>query len=70
MDCVPVTLQPTEEAEGEDAHGQTDEGYNNAHTTDDAQQELLDFICTLRNKQTEMEAENLDADHIYQLSKL
>ncbi len=50
MDCVPVTLQPTEETEGEDAHGQTDEGYHDTHTTDDAQQQLLDFICTLRNK--------------------
>lgn len=60
MDCVPVTLQPTEETKGEDAHGQTDEGYHDTNTTDDAQQQLLDFICTLRYKRTEMEGEDVD----------
>lgn len=66
MDCVPVTLQPTEETECEDAHGQTDEGYHDTHTTDDAQQQLLNFICTLRNKQieTEKKINKLEAGHI------
>lgn len=44
MDGVAVTLQPAEEAEGEDADEQTDQRQQDAHPGDDIQQQVVHAV--------------------------
>lgn len=48
MDGVAVTLQTSEEAEGEEADGEADEGHGDAHPCDDGEEELVDAAVALR----------------------
>lgn len=48
MDCVAIALQAPEEAEGEDADGEADEGHNNPDSSDDSQKQLVPNVVTLR----------------------
>lgn len=48
MDGVAVTLQTSEEAEGEEADGEADEGHGDAHPRDDGEEELVDTAVALR----------------------
>lgn len=41
VDGVAVALQASEEAEGEEADGQTDKRYSNAHPGDDSKEHLM-----------------------------
>lgn len=53
MDGVAVTLQTSEEAEGEEADGKTDEGHGDTHPGDDGKKKLMDAPLPLkRNKHT------------------
>lgn len=55
MDSVAVTLQTSEEAEGEEANGQADERHGNTHPGDDGKEKLMDAPLPLwRNRQHEM----------------
>lgn len=47
MDGVAVALQAPEEAEGEDADGEADEGHHDPHPGDDGQQQLVPDVVTL-----------------------
>lgn len=47
MDGVAVTLQAPEEAEGEDADGEADEGHHNPHPSDDGQKQLVPDVVPL-----------------------
>lgn len=47
MDGVAVTLQAPEEAEGEDADGEADEGHHNPHPSDDGQKQLMPDVVPL-----------------------
>lgn len=42
VDGVAVALQPSEEAEGEEADGEADERHGDAHPRDDGEEELVD----------------------------
>lgn len=53
MDRVAVALQASEEAEGEDADSQADEGDNDAHPGDDCQQQFVDAIFVLEDRRRE-----------------
>lgn len=48
MDCVAVALQAPEEAEGEDADGEADEGHHDPDSSDDGQKQLVPHVVTLR----------------------
>lgn len=51
MDGVAVTLQTSEEAEGEEADGKADERHSNTHPGDDGKKKLMDAPLPLqRNK--------------------
>lgn len=51
MNGVAVTLQASEEAEGEEADGQADERHGNTHTSDDGEKKLVDAPIPLhRNR--------------------
>lgn len=41
MDGVAIALQPPEEAEGEDADGEADEGHHDPNASDDPQKQLV-----------------------------
>lgn len=41
MDGVAVALQAPEEAEGEDADAEADQGHHDAHASDDGEEELV-----------------------------
>lgn len=47
MNGVAVTLQTTEEAEGEEADGQADQRHGDAHPCDDGQEKLMDTSLPL-----------------------
>lgn len=47
VDGVAVTLQATEEAEGENANGKADKRDSDAHPCDNRQQELVNAPLTL-----------------------
>lgn len=47
VDGVAVTLQPTEEAEGEDADKQTHQGQQDAHPGDHIQEQVVHAVCFL-----------------------
>lgn len=47
MDRVAVTLQASEEAEGEDADGEADEGNHDPDSSDDSQNQLVSHVVTL-----------------------
>ena len=47
MDGVAVALEAPEEAEGEEADEQADEGQQDAHPGDDVQQQVVDRVCVL-----------------------
>lgn len=51
MDGVAVTLQTSEEAEGEEADGEADQRHGDAHARDDGEKELVDAPLHLQ-KQT------------------
>lgn len=48
MDGVAIALEPSEEAEGEEADGEADERHGNAHPSDDSEEKLVDAPVTLR----------------------
>lgn len=50
VDSIAVTLQPSEETEGEDADSQADEGDNDAHPGDDCQQQVVHSIFILEDR--------------------
>lgn len=55
VDGVAVTLQTSEEAEGEETNGQADERHCNTHPGDDGKKKLMDAPLPLRrNRQHEM----------------
>lgn len=47
MNRVAVTLQASEEAEGEDANGEADEGNHDPDSSDDSQNQLVPHVVTL-----------------------
>lgn len=47
MDGVAITLQATEETEGEDADAEADEGHHNPYTSDDRQEQLVHSVIHL-----------------------
>lgn len=47
MDGVAVALQAPEEAKGEDADGEADEGHHNPHPSDDGQKHLVPNVVPL-----------------------
>lgn len=47
VDGVAVTLQTSEEAEGEEADGQADKRHGNTHPGDDAQKDLMQTALPL-----------------------
>lgn len=51
VDGVPVGLQSPQEAEGGDADGQADQGDDDAHPSDDRQQQLIDAALVLGEEQ-------------------
>lgn len=50
MNRVAVTLQASEEAEGEDANGEADEGNHDPDSSDDSQNQLVSHVVTLGRK--------------------
>lgn len=48
---VAVTLQPTEEAEGEDADQEADQGKQDADPRDEVQEQVVDCIAVLKVEQ-------------------
>lgn len=50
MDGVPIALQAPEEAEGEDADHEADEGHHDADASDDGQEQLVHFAAGLKRK--------------------
>ena len=51
MDSVAVALQPSEEAEGEEADEQAHQGQQDAHPGDDVEQHVVDGVRVLSNTQ-------------------
>lgn len=51
VNCVAVALQPTEEAEGEDADQEADKWKQDANPCDEVQEQVVDCIAVLRVKQ-------------------
>lgn len=47
MDGVAIALQAPEEAEGEDADGEADEGHDDSNPRDDGQKQLVPYVVTL-----------------------
>lgn len=47
MNGVAVTLQAPEEAEGEDADGEADEGHHDPHPSDNGQKQLMPDVVPL-----------------------
>lgn len=47
MDGVAVALQAPEEAKGEDADGEADEGHHDSDSSDDGQKQLVPDVVTL-----------------------
>lgn len=50
MDGVAVTLQTSEEAEGEEADGEADERHGDAHPCDDSKKKLMDAPIPLQRQ--------------------
>lgn len=50
VDGVAVALEPSEEAEGEEADGEADERHGDAHPRDDGEEELVDASVSLRGR--------------------
>lgn len=50
VDGVAVTLQPPEEAEGEDADEEADQGEQDANPRDKVQEQVMDCIAVLEIK--------------------
>lgn len=50
MDGVSVTLQPSEKAEGEEADGEADKRYGDAHPCDDSEKKLVDIFVALQRQ--------------------
>ena len=50
MDGVAVALQAPEEAEGEDAHGEADEGHHDPDSGDDGQEQLVHSVVNLEER--------------------
>lgn len=48
VDSVAIALEPSEEAEGEEADGEADERHGDAHPSDDGEEKLMDAPITLR----------------------
>ena len=58
VDGVAVTLQASEEAEGEEADCEADERHGDAHSRDDGEEKLVDAAVTLqrnRRRQTDLQ---------------
>lgn len=51
MDGVPITLEATEEAEGEEADEETHQGQEDANPSDDIQEHVVNGVCVLQQKQ-------------------
>lgn len=47
---VAIALEPSEEAEGEEADGEADERHGDAHPRDDGEEKLMDAAVPLRVK--------------------
>lgn len=47
MDGVAIALQAPEEAEGEDADGEADEGHHDPNPSDDIQEQLVHSVVHL-----------------------
>lgn len=50
MDSVAVTLQASEEAEGEEADGEADKRHGDTHPCDDGKKKLVDATIPLQTK--------------------
>lgn len=50
MDSVAVTLQTSEEAEGEEADGETDKRHGDTHPGDDGKKKLVDAPIPLQRQ--------------------
>lgn len=48
VDGVAIALEPSEEAEGEEADGEADERHGDAHPRNDGEEKLVDAPVTLR----------------------
>lgn len=48
VDGVAIALEPSEEAEGEEADGEADERHGDAHPCNDGEEKLVDAPVTLR----------------------
>lgn len=48
VDGVAIALEPSEEAEGEEADGEADQRHRDAHPSDDGEEKLMDATVTLR----------------------
>lgn len=53
MDGVAVALQAPEEAEGEDADGEADEGHHDSDSGNDGQEQLVPDVVPLRGVRAE-----------------
>lgn len=59
VDGVTVTLEPTEEAECEDANQETNKGQQDSNPCDHIQKEVMDCITVLETKKKERERKTL-----------